>query len=59
MRDLVVSREAIASKNTLCSVQYAEFVKTDNENNKCKLEKEDDEAKTLGVGTSSLGNKKL
>ena len=55
----MTSSLAIASKNTLCSVQYAEFVKTDNENNKCKLEKEDDEAKTLGVGTSSLGKKKL
>ena len=54
----MTSSLAIASKNTLCSVQYAEFVKTDK-NNKCKLEKEDDEAKTLGVGTSSLGNKKL
>ena len=55
----MTSSLAMASKNTLCSVQYAEFVKTDNENNKCKLEKEDDEAKTLGVGTSSLRNKKL
>ena len=34
-------------------------IKTDNKNNKCKLEKKDDEDKTLGVGASSLGNKKL